>query len=73
MVSGATRHERQASLAANPAAGVPAVGAGGIPSTATGDDDKPNMLRAGSALLFGAALECDSWAAAAAHEWMFCA
>jgi len=25
-----------------------AVGAGGLPSTATDDDDKPNMLRAGS-------------------------
>jgi hypothetical protein len=31
---------------------VVAVGAGDIPSAATDDDDQPNMLRAGSAVLY---------------------
>jgi hypothetical protein len=70
MVSGATRHECRAALAANPGCwrawpigacvtliltGIltvaVAVGAGDIPSAATDDDDKPNMLRAGSAVI----------------------
>jgi len=70
MVSGATQHERRASLAANPGCWrawpigacvtliltgtltvAVAVGAGDIPSAATDDDDKPNMLHAGSACI----------------------
>ena len=47
-----------------------AVGAGGITSTATDDDDKPNMLRAGSAVLD--VLAGDQMVVQGVQERMFC-